>query len=107
MTPVPFVTVPSSTVIDLTLIPGDAGLVTVNAPVPSLPAENTASSKSVQVVGAEAPFGSDVQLVSTVFHVPVGTPAPPAPGVAPSVSQYLIAAVTLPVSDAEIASASK
>src|SRR5258706_15059432 len=81
--------VPSSIVIELAVCA--AVVVTVKMPVASVPAEKKASSLAAQVVVAMAPAESVLQFDVVISQLPVGV-APPAPGVAPLMSQYLLAA---------------
>ena len=67
-------------------------IVTVNEPVASEPAEKKATLPSPAPVPdthaavAASPAALGLQLAAVLFHVPLGV-APPAPGVAPSMSQ--------------------
>src|SRR5947209_981840 len=84
-----FVTVPSSTVTLPAVRAADRFI--AHAPVPSLPAENTALSPDANVVVAIAPAGSVLQVAPVVFQVPVAVPWPE-PAVAPFMSQYFVVA---------------
>ncbi len=84
------ITVPSSIVIPVAV--KVVGTVTVKLPVASVPAEKMAVSVvPLQGDVAALPVESVLQLASVMFQFPVGV-APPAPAVAPLMSQYLLAA---------------
>src|SRR5205823_5160732 len=86
-------TVPSSTVTPATVIPEFS--VTLNEPIASVPAEKTAVSVvPLHTAVAEEPVESVLQVEPPEIF-PLGV-APPAPGVAPLMSQYLLAAWTDP-----------
>jgi hypothetical protein len=85
-----FFNFPSSTVIELAVT--GTVVVTVKVPVASVPAEKKTSSVFVKSVGAAVPAELDVQFVVVISQLPVGV-APPAPAVAPLMSQYFIFAI--------------
>src|SRR5262245_60229363 len=60
--------------------------ITVNAPVASLPAENTALRPEIHAAVAPVPSATLFQLANAPSHVPLGV-APPAPAVVPLRSQ--------------------
>src|SRR5436190_16568136 len=78
---------PSSRVMLATEI-GDVS-VTVYVPVASVPAEKTALPPALQVVGLPVPLDDEFQLAVLLSQFPVDV-APPAPAVAPFVSQYKV-----------------
>src|SRR5436190_7169049 len=99
------VTVPSSEVRPPTVCVPAMGVI-VNVPVASVAAEKIAVSPLAHVVAALAPLESVVQFaVVAVSHVPAGV-APPAPAVAPFMSQYLGAANACTLRDNTNANAS-
>src|SRR2546429_2699114 len=92
--PGPSSIVPSSRVTAVALTVVERGIVTVKEPVASEPAEKIALSLAVHVVVADKPVESVVQFaVAPVSQVPVGV-GPPAPVLAPLMSQYLMAPCT-------------
>src|SRR2546426_6334980 len=71
-------------------------MVTVYAPVASLPAAKTTSSPCVQFNAVLVPAATRFQLAApVVLQVPLGV-APPAPATAPFTSQYAVAPVPAP-----------
>lgn len=83
--PVPTrLTVPCRTSIPETVF--EPTTVTLNEPVAAVPAENTANCPAGQPDVDASPVALGLQFASTALHVPLGV-VPPAPGVAPSMSQ--------------------
>src|SRR5207249_3899120 len=85
MVPPVSVTAPSSKVIPAALwVPLT---VTLNAPVPSVPAEKTAVFPLVHAAAVPVPADEPSHTRFDAFHAPPGV-APPAPAVVPLISQY-------------------